>query len=448
MEQKFVADAKKTSPVSARLPQTPRSSVGRQRLVGGRLIDGTGSDPIADSEVVIDDGTITYAGSRRPSQEASDDAATVDLTGKTLLPGFIDCHVHLALNLEKPSAQATAQYATDRVLETAAILRDTLMAGITTARDLAGLDGGYRDAVATGTVLGPRMHLAIQALSPTGGHSDHHLPNGSSTGMPSGAISPIIDTDDDVRRTVRLLVRSGADVIKVCTTGGVSSPSDTPHDLGVPEHHVRLIVEEMKRRQSQPVAAHAQGAAGILEAIRGGVSSVEHGYEIDDEGIKLMLENGTYLVPTLSSALRVPAPENVPRYLYEKKVQWSAIAREHVATALQAGVKVAMGTDSAVCPHGVNLTELGHMTELGLEPMEAIVAGTSAAATLLRLDEQLGTIQTGKLADLVVTDVDPLTNITAMADPQNIAAILQGGRLVKDLANWFPQPVRDSLIQT
>ncbi|GAB3564187.1 metal-dependent hydrolase family protein [Spelaeicoccus albus] len=422
---------------TARLPLTPSPGNTRMRLVGATLIDGNGGEPVRDCEIAIESGRITYAGPRRLA-DADADATTVDLAGKTILPGFIDSHVHLALNLEAKPAKVLAQHPSERILETAATIRKTLMAGITTARDLAGLDAGYRDAITAGTIVGPRMHLAIQALSPTGGHTDHHLPNGTYVGPPFGEVGPIIDSDDDVRRTVRLLVRSGADVIKVCTTGGVSSPSDTPHDLGVPEHHVRLIVEEMGRRQGQPVAAHAQGTAGIIEAIRGGVASVEHGYEIDDEGIELMLEHDTFLVPTLSSALRVPSPDDVPGYLYEKKVRWSAIARSHVAKALQAGVKVAMGTDSAVCPHGVNLKELGHLVELGLAPMDAIVAGTRNAAALMRLDEHIGTLEAGKLADIVITEIDPLTDITALADPATIGAILQGGRLVKDLEGWFP----------
>jgi imidazolonepropionase-like amidohydrolase len=164
-----------------------------------------------------------------------------------------------------------------------------------------------------------------------------------------------VDSDDEMRRAVRTLIRSEADVIKICTTGGVSSPSDTPHDLGVPEHQIRLIKNETARRSGQPVAAHAQGAAGILEALRGGVTSIEHGYEIDAEAIALLQEQDAFLVPTLSSALRVPDPAKVPAYLYEKKVLWSGIAREHLGAALKAGVKVAMGTDAGVCPHGENL---------------------------------------------------------------------------------------------
>lgn len=452
---------------SALLPTVP---TGAQRLLltGATLIDGTGGEPLRDAEVELADGRIVYAGPRRPAEAgagagasgasdaqpagASGAAAggvsgavrTVDLAGRTILPGFIDAHVHLGLDLEDQLANLR-RFDSERTFRAAVNARKTLMAGVTTARDLGGVDAGFRDSIAAGLIQGPRLHIALVPLSPTGGHGDHHLPNGTET-MKLGAVDPIIDTDDDVRRTVRLLIRSGADAIKVCTTGGVSSPSDTPDDVGVPAEHVALIKAETAKRAGQPVAAHAQGAEGILEALRGGIDSVEHGYGIDDEGIELMLAQGTFLVPTLSSALRVPDPALVPGYLYEKKVKWSAIARERVAAAFAAGVKVALGTDAGICPHGVNLREAAHAVELGLSPMQAIVAGTSNAAQLLRLSDDLGTVEEGKLADLIVVDFDPLADIDSLAEPDNVKAVIQGGALVKDTADWFGfAPVRPAL---
>ncbi|MCQ9367164.1 amidohydrolase family protein [Brevibacterium sp. 91QC2O2] len=417
---------------TALLPQVPASDT-HLLLTGARLIDGTGDAPLDNAEIEIADGRIVYAG---PSRDAASAGATVvDLAGKTIMPGFIDAHVHLAMSIEDRAAD-TARFMSERVFRGALNARKTLMAGVTTARDLGGIDPGFRAAIAAGLVQGPRLHLALTPLSPTGGHSDHHLPNGTQTGDLS-PIDPIIDTDDDVRRTVRTLVRTGADVIKVCTTGGVSSPSDTPDDVGVPAEHVALINHETAKRAGQPVAAHAQGAEGIKEAIRGGVRSVEHGYDIDDEGIALMLEHDTFLVPTLSSALRVPDPALVPDYLYQKKVKWSAIARERVAAAFAAGVKVALGTDAGICPHGVNLREAAHAVELGLSPMQAIVAGTKNAAELMRLDADLGTVEAGKLADLIVVDFDPLADIDPLAKPENVRGVVQGGHIVKDASGWF-----------
>ncbi|WP_181274792.1 metal-dependent hydrolase family protein [Brevibacterium oceani] len=426
--------------------QLPSTIPGADHLLlrGATLIDGTGKAPITDAEVEVRDGRVTYAGPARETAPA--DATLVALEGRTILPGFIDAHVHLGMSIEDQPADA-ARFESERTFRSALNARKTLMAGVTTARDLGGIDRGYRDAIAAGLIQGPRTHLALAPLSPTGGHTDFTMPNGRAVPMHM-PVNPIIDTDDDVRRTIRLLIRGAADVIKVCTTGGVSSPSDTPDDIGVPEEHVRLIVAETAKRAGQPVAAHAQGAEGIKAAIRGGVRSVEHGYGIDDEGIELMLEHGTFLVPTLSSALRVPDPAAVPGYLYEKKVKWSAIARERVAAALAAGVKVALGTDSGVCPHGENLREPVHAVELGLSPMQAIVAGTKNAAELLRLDSDLGTLEEGKLADLIIIDFDPLEDITPQATPDNVKAVVQGGAVVKDTAAWFDSaPVRPLLAQ-
>jgi imidazolonepropionase-like amidohydrolase len=425
----------------ARLPPTPVDPDVRLRLVHARLIDGHGGPPIEDAEVLIVGDRIEYAGTRREGPSGRDDpaagASVIDLRGRTVLPGFIDTHVHLASQLEVDPVKLQSAFASEKVLGAAVNLRRTLLAGVTTARDLGGLEAGYRRAIADGTIAGPRLHLALSALSPTGGHSDAHLPNGRRTRVFS-TVDPIVDTDDEVRRTTRLLIRSGADVIKVCTSGGVTSPSDEPTDVGIPADQITIILQETGRRQGQPVAAHAQGIDGILEAIRGGASSIEHGYQVDARAVEMMIENGTTLVPTLTTALRLPQRGNVPDYVYQKKMRWSGIAREHIAAALEAGVPVALGTDAGMCPHGINLTELGHLVDLGLSPMEALVAGTRHAAELLRLDDHLGTVEAGKLADLVITDRDPLTDIAGLADPAAIGAIVQGGRLVKDLGRWFP----------
>lgn len=427
----------------ARLPQVP-TGAHRIRFTGFTLIDGTGSAPVHDAEIAIEGSRITYAGARRPDGDAPPNTQHIELQGKTILPGFIDTHLHFGLDLEDHVADIN-RFESERSLRAAARARKTLLAGVTSARDVGGLDAGLRDAIRHGLTLGPRLHVSIVLLSPTGGHADCHRANGSCAHLPM-PLNPIIDTDDDVRRSVRLLMRSGADVIKICTTGGVSSPSDTPDDLGVPAEQVRLIREETARRAHQPVAAHAQGKAGIMQALLGGVASIEHGYGIDDECIDLMLEQDTFLVPTLTTALRMPDPAHVPAYLYEKKQYWSAQARKNVAHAIRRGVKIAMGTDCGVCPHGSNLTELGHLVDLGLTPMQALQAGTLRAAELMRLEADLGSLQTGKLADMVIVDFDPLDDIHRLADNAQVKAIIQAGAVIKDKQRWLNLPLRNSAL--
>ncbi|MEU6270366.1 metal-dependent hydrolase family protein [Saccharopolyspora shandongensis] len=407
---------------------------GTIRLTNVRIIDGTGGAPVDNGEVVATNGRLTYVGPQREDAAEVTPVRTVDGGGRTVLPGFFDTHVHATTAVEENARDVVSDAGSYATLKTARRLRRTLDAGITTIRDLGGLDHGMQRALDDGLITGPRARIAVQVISPTGGHADLTLPNGKVMPLMNVPSLCVADTDEDVLITVRTLIRSGADVIKVCTTGGVSSPTDQPDDLGITEHQIALIRAELERHsRPRQIAAHAQGTAGILAAIRGGVDSVEHGYEIDDEGIELMLDKGTFLVPTLSAALRVPDPALVPPYLYEKKVRWSEIARENLARAIQAGVEVALGTDAGVCPHAQNLLELAHMVDLGMSPSDAIVAGTANAARLLGLAGELGTLEAGKIADLVAVSVDPLTDIATLADPDAIELVVKEGVVVKDL---------------
>ena len=226
------------------------------------------------------------------------------------MPGFVDAHVHLSMVPGDPETQRS-RFAEEHVLETASVLRTTLLAGVTTARDLDGLTPGYRDAIARGSAVGPRLHLAISMLSPTGGHADPVRPNGS---LPAWAVRPsmptpgVVDTDDDVIRTVRELMRMGADAIKVSTSGGVGSPTDDPADAGLPVEHVRLVARLTAERGGRPITAHALTDAAVRVAVLGGAASIEHGYDLSDETIELMLQHGTVLVPTLSTLLRNARP--------------------------------------------------------------------------------------------------------------------------------------------
>ncbi|MEV0703280.1 amidohydrolase family protein [Saccharopolyspora sp. NPDC050389] len=207
--------------------------------------------------------------------------------------------------------------------------------------------------------------------------------------------------------------------------------SDQPDDEGLSLEEITAVVDEANRHGGRPVAAHAQGTAGVLNAIRGGVTSIEHGYGIDDECIDEMLARGTVLVPTLSAAMHSPERGTVPDYLYEKWVRWSEVAQKRLAHAFSRGVKVALGTDAGAAPHGANLRELAHMVTLGMTPMHAVEAGTRHAADLMGLGAELGTLEAGKLADLVVCDGDPLACIDVLADPAHVVLVAKEGRIVK-----------------
>ncbi|OUE21370.1 Imidazolonepropionase [Clavibacter michiganensis] len=400
-------------------------------LTGARLIDGTGRPPVDDAVLVVDDaGVIAYAGPAATTPPA-DGARPVDLGGHTLLPGFIDTHVHLSMDSADGPYHRVANDPAVLAFETADRIRRTLEAGVTTARDLGGLSAGYRDAVERGLIAGPRLHVAVKVISHTGGHGDFHLPGGA-IHTHTEAMSEIADGVDEVRRATRRILRSGADVVKICTTGGMGSPHDAPEDEGLRIDEVRAIADELERHGGTPLAAHAQGTAGIHAAVLGGVTSVEHGYGIDDEAIDMMGERGTFLVPTLSTVFMAIDRDRMAPYHYEKKTRWTGITKVNVAHAIDRGVRIALGTDSGVGPHGQNLRELGWMVGLGMDPMDAIVAGTRTAAELLGIAGTVGTLEAGRLADLVVTDVDPLTRIADLGDPDNVLVVAQAGRVVKD----------------
>jgi imidazolonepropionase-like amidohydrolase len=401
------------------------------RLINARIIDGTGAVPV-DNGVMITDrqGRIVYAGPHAAAPE-SPDASTRDLGGRTLLPGFIDCHVHLGMASGGGQFRNLTLDPAYLAFETADRMKKTLEAGITTARDLTGITAGYRDAVAGGLIAGPRLHVAVRAISHTAGHGDFHIPGGE-VHAHGPVMSEIADSVDEVRKATRRMLRSGADVVKICTTGGMGSPHDHPEDEGLTEEEVRAIVDELNRHGGRPVASHAQGTAGILTAIRGGVTSIEHGYGIDDECLDLAAERGTFLVPTLSTVFAGIDKDKMAPYHYEKKIRWSGITKENISRAIERKALIAMGTDSGVGPHAQNLRELGYMVALGMAPMDAIVSATSTAARLLGLQEELGTLSAGKTADFIVTDIDPLTGISGLGDAENILVVAQSGVVRKD----------------
>lgn len=394
----------------------------RTVYAGARILDGTGADP-AEADLVVEDGRIVEIG---PGLDADD---RVELTGKTLLPGLFDCHTHVVISTIDMTRNLQTPFSY-RFYQALHNLEATLRIGITTVRDAGGADLGIKQAVEDRLIKGPRMQISLSMISQTGGHGDPWMASGETvhffTRHP-GVPDTLVDGEDEMRHKVRELVRMGADVIKVATSGGVLSPRDKPTHAHFRLEELKALVEEATAAGIW-VMAHAQATPGIKNAIRAGIRSIDHGIYLDDEAIEMMLARGTWLVPTLVAPRGVidaaEAGAAIPEASVKKAREVAEIHRASFAKAVAAGVKVAMGTDSGVTPHGKNLRELQLMVEGGMSPMQALVATTRSAAELMGLEEDLGTLEPGKRADLVVVEGDPLDVATL---DERISAVYQDG---------------------
>jgi imidazolonepropionase-like amidohydrolase len=403
----------------------------------GTLIDGTGRPPVPGAAVLVRGGRVVAAGDGVRAADG-EDAERIDARGGWILPGFIDCHAHVTWEVASVEAQMRRPLSLN-FYNSVRYMRRTLDAGVTTVRDAGGADLGTRVAVETGVVPGPRLQICVTPLSPSGGHFDHRFPVGVTPKTPPypGRPDAICDGVDEVRKRVREVLLAGADVIKICTSGGVLSPTDRPEYTQFSPEEIAVCVQEARYRGNRKVMAHAIGAEGIANAVRAGVHSIEHGVFVDDEGLDLMLEHGTYLVPTLSAGFAVlelgERTGSLPESVLEKARELTGRSLAAFARAHAAGVRIAFGTDAAVFPHGENLRELELMTRAGMSPMDAIVAATGTAAACLGWGDRLGTLEPGKLADLVITTADPLHDIAALRDSRTMTLVMKGGEVVKDI---------------
>ena len=399
-----------------------------------RLFDGKSDTSVTDGVVLVQGGRITAAGSRIAIPAG---AQVVDLGDSTILPGFIDAHTHItdesSDDWNSDLVAGLRRTIPEGTLRAAEFARRTLNAGFTTVRDVGSgdyIDVGLRNAIASGMAVGPRMLVAVHALGSRGGHCDSNGFPYERFGAEPGIANGIASGPEQFRDAVRFQVKYGADVIKVCATGGVLSLGD---DVGAPQltqAEMDALVEE-SHRLGRKTAAHAHGAEGAKVAIRAGIDSIEHGSFLDDEAVRMMKEKGTYLVPTLMAgeyaggrkATRKYPPEIASKALQALDGRSSAFKR-----AVGAGVKIAFGTDSGVSPHGKNAEEFALLVEHGLSAAAALRT-SAAAAALLGVDRITGTIEAGKEADIVGVPGDVLQNITAT---ERVRFVMKGGKIIRN----------------
>lgn len=402
-----------------------------------RLIDGSGAAPREAQAVLVEDGRIAAVAA--DAELAGVEAATViDLAGRTLLPGFIDCHAHLgAYDYELEARIATPASLT--VMRTLPQLRDTLEAGVTTVREAGGLDAGYRLAQEQGLIDSPRLLVSIVILAQTGGIWDIACASGAKLDL-AGAMGQVVRYCGGVeamRQIARELLAAGADLLNIHTTSSLHKhPERLPHAMFTPAE-IAAVVEEA-HNAGKRVMAHVDGGPGVANAIRAGVDSVDHPYHLSDADIELLLQNGTWLVPTLScnyGIVRI-AERDPHAGIHESSLraarQLIAIHTEGFTRAVKAGVRFAMGSDSFGRFQGDNLFELQLMVDAGCTPMQAIVAATGDAARCCGLERETGTIAAGKRADLVCVDGDPLADIRILQDRRRLSLVMQGGRCAVD----------------
>ena len=402
-------------------------------LIGATLIDGTGQPTIPDSAVLIDKEYIKDVGPRA-SVEIPDNTEIINISGKVIMPGMIDCHDHLsAQGYDLASRWGLHEPNSLQNLRTASVLSETLSAGYTCVRDAGGLDEGFKMAVEEGLYPGPRLVLSIGIISPTGGLADRI--SGSGHGhhtldprLPSG----VADGIDAIRSKVREMARSGADVIKFATTGGASSrPGHGPLDIEYTPEETRALVAE-SNSLGRKTMCHAVGGPGLRMCIEAGTNSVEHGCYLgeDPDLLKMMADNGIFFVPTFEvyefhSTVSAPHMKARAQALMD-------IHKDSMHQALAAGVKVVAGTDAGGFVHGDNAREVELLVEKGMSNMQAIQATTGWAAECVGLEHEIGTISAGKFADLLILDGDPLKDISILRNQDRISLIMKNGEVFVD----------------
>ncbi|HVS91282.1 MAG TPA: amidohydrolase family protein [Mucilaginibacter sp.] len=397
----------------------------------GKLIDGISNSAQSEMTIVVDGGMITDIQKGYTSGGAND--KIIDLRNKTVMPGLIDCHVHLEEQHSRTSMMdAFTKTDADIAYQATVYAKRTLLAGFTTVRDLGGtgVNISLAKAVQKGLVDGPRIITAGRAISASGGHMDNSA--GFRDDVFDHKMGPddgVADGRDELVKAVRLQIKRGSKVIKIASTGGVLDLTENSSGAEFSIDEIKAVVETAKDYGLR-VACHAHGAEGIRRAILGGVTSIEHGTFMNDEDFELAKKYGTYLVPTIiagrSTADSAKVPGYFPPVIAKKALEVGPKIQATFGRAYKAGVKIAFGTDAGVYPHGKNALEFQYMVEAGMPPMEAIKAATTSAADLLGMSDTIGSINKGKSADIVAVTGDPLTDITIL---QHMAFVMKEGKI-------------------
>jgi len=408
--------------------QSANTPASRRVVVrAGHILDVKTGNMLSGQAIVIEGDKIVSVGSAADAK-LSPATQTIDLPNATVLPGLIDAHTHLTFDPANLGYEGLGISYPREALIGARNARVTLEAGFTTVRNVGA--GGYsdvalRDAINAGDVPGPRMLVSGPAMGITGGHCDDNLlaPQFHATEL------GVADGVDAVRHKVRENIKYGADLIKICATGGVMSKGDDPNASQYTREEMKAIVEEAHRLRRK-VAAHAHGAEGVSWASDAGVDSIEHGHLMDDSSIATLKKNGTYIVPTLYLMdwnRENLGKRNAPDYVVRKMQAVSAVGQDTLKKAFAAGVKVAFGTDAAVYPHGLNAHEFAVYVRLGMSPLQAIQTATIHGADLLGWSSKIGTLEAGKWADLIAVEGDPLKDVTTL---ERVKFVMKSGEVV------------------
>ena len=399
----------------------------------GRLIDPKAGTAVPGAVILVEGGKVRAVGASVPIPAG---ARIIDLSGLTVLPGLIDCHTHLVGDYVNDSDPLTElkESAANRAFESIPNARVTLEAGFTTVRDVgtyrAFVDVAMRDAIAKGYFPGPRMFVAGAYLTITGGGGAMSGDLAPDIGLPWDLRFGVADGVDQVRQRVRDIAQHGVDVIKVLATGAFLAHGSDPHAVEYSYEEIKAAVEEAAHKGLK-VAAHAHSADGIKNAIRAGVASIEHGTYIDDEGIRLMKERGTYLVADIYDAeyIRQGKAVGIPSDFAAKQPEADEIQRQNFQKAVRAGVRIAFGTDASVYPHGLNARQFAWQVRYGQTPIEAIRSATVSASDLIGRDNNAGSLEPGRWADLIAVKGDPLADVRVL---ESVAFVMKEGKVYKD----------------